>query len=183
MTSKLNPTLNPDWPAAIEAKLIYLGKRISSEPVKQLAHDQQAQLPEWRGADVHVTSDFAFEPKDFIEQHDLLVRTPHAKALTWLFFELRDAFAGCLDAGNKYGFYGALAQAALDHLAAHQPEPDEAKQLLKAVLAEAFLCLQRLREDGTLDADVPIVLHKRDAEGGQSCINLGDGQSCLSSEI
>ena len=169
---------NPESPDAIESKLIKLGEMILTEPTERLAHRDQDQLPEWRGADVRVTSDFAFEPKDFMEGHNLLVRTQHAKALTWLIFELRDAFAGWLDYGNKCGFFGALAQAALNHLAAHQPESDDAKPLLRAVLAEAFQSWEALRQYGNLPPDAAVVFHQRDSEGRQSRTNLEDGKSC-----
>ena len=166
----------PGSPAAIQSKLIQLEERIGSEPVHQFVHPQQNQIPEWCGADVRVTSDFVWEPANFVEAHDLLVRTRHAGALTWLLLELRDAFAGWLDAGNKYGFYGGLAEAALSHLAANQPEVDEAKPLLKAVLAQAFIGLQTLQEYGGLPSDLPIVIHQRDAEGRQSRIAIESGQ-------
>jgi len=166
-------------PDVIESILMQLGIRIAFDPLDRLVYREQDRIPEWRGADVRVTSDFDYEPKDFMEGHDLLVRTQHAKGLTWLIFELRDTFSGWIDAGNKYGFYGALAQAALSHLAANQPESDDARPLLNAVLVEAFRCLQMLREDGNLPPDVPIVCHQRDAEGRQQRINLEDGKCCL----
>lgn len=178
MKNKSNSSLNPDSTDTIEEQLTQLGKRISSEPIIRLVHPQQGQIPEWRGADVQVTSDFAYEPKDFMGGHNLLVRTQHAKALTWLLFELRDAFVCWLDYGNKYGFYEALARAALNHLAANQPETDDAKPLLTAVLEEAFRGLQYFREDGKLPLNVPVVCHQRDAEGRQHRINLEDGKSC-----
>jgi len=141
------PSINkPDSLALVESKLINLGEKIVSEPVSRLAHPQQAQLPEWRGADVQVTSNFANESSGFIEAQDLLVRTRHARALTWLIFELRDAFAGWLDYGNKYSFYGALAQAAVKHLAANQPESDDPKPLLNIVLTAASRYLKNLRQ-------------------------------------
>ena len=83
---------------------------------------------------MRITSDFLWESSNFVEAHDLLVRTRHARALTWLFLEVRDAFSLWLDASNKYGFYGSLAEAALDHLAQHQPETVDARPLLEAVL-------------------------------------------------
>lgn len=179
MKNKSNPTPHFDSPDTIQDKLNQIGERISSEQIHQLVHPQQELIPEWLGADVRVTSDFVYEPKDFMEGHDLLVRTEHAKALTWLFLELRDALDGWLDFGNKYGFYGDLAQAALNYLAANQPESADAKPLLNAVLAEAFRCLQYLQEVGKLPTNDPIVCHQRDVEGRQYRIKLEDGGSRL----
>jgi hypothetical protein len=71
----------------------------------------------------------------FAEEHDLVVRTQHAAQLTWLFLELRDAFSYCLNFRNKYGFYGSLAQAALDHLAAHHRQVPRTRGY-----ARSFLC-------------------------------------------
>lgn len=147
--------------ARIEDGLISLGKRI--ERGDALAHPAQSQIPEWQGADTVVTSSFENGPED----HDLIVRTVHAKQLTWLFFELRDCFSNELNAGNKYGFYGRLAQAALDHLSANQPEPEEAGPLLKAVLKEAFRFLLELRESDELPPDSGVVIHSIDKEGRQ----------------
>ena len=70
------------------------------------------RIPEWRGADIRITSDFE---KDFNDpnyfDHDLTVRTSHARPATWFVFQMRDHFDGWLDYGNKYGFYELLAQA------------------------------------------------------------------------
>ncbi len=55
--------------------LIALGRRIDSPELLTFRHDDQQEYTEWHGADVHVTSDFAWEPLSFTEVHDLVVRT------------------------------------------------------------------------------------------------------------
>lgn len=151
----------------IEDKLLCLGKTIETATKGQLVHDQQKEIPEWLGADTCVTSNFsAVQPHPL--DHDLVVRTIHATELTWLFFELRDTFAAALDAGNKYSFFGSLAQAAASHLALHQPEAEDHRPLLKSVLADAFAQLTQLRERGQISNPGRIVVHRSDAEGRQS---------------
>jgi len=160
----------------IESRLIRFGQRIDADSPASLQHPQQARLPEWTGADVRITSDFTWEPKNFLDGHDLLVRTRHAKPLTWLFMELRDTFGDVLDSSNKYGFYGSLAQSALDHLKGRQPEPDDPRPLLCAVLAGAFEWLKVLREEGGIPPNAGFVIHTRDAEGRQRRIDAETGE-------
>jgi hypothetical protein len=71
----------------IEDRLISLGKHI--ERGEALVHPEQAQIPEWQGADTVVTSLFEMRHED----HDLIVRTVHAKRLTWLFLSFETASA------------------------------------------------------------------------------------------
>jgi hypothetical protein len=127
-------------PEAIEDGLMDMGRAI--EAGGPWTHPEMDRIPEWRGADIRITSDFE---KDFNDpnyfDHDLTVRTRHAGPATWFVFQMRDLFDGWLDWGNKYGFYELLSQAALEHLAANQPEPEDAKPLLKAMLTRAFLML------------------------------------------
>lgn len=163
----------------IEQQLLELALRIGRAQPDALVHSRQNEIPEWTGADVRLTSDFSWEPKTFADEHDLLVRTRHACPLTWLFFELRDAFDGHLDAGNKYGFYGSLGQAALNHLARHQPEADDFRPLLKCVLAEAFQGLDLLRRHGSLPDQSEIVVHAKDKEGRQSRTDCETGEACV----
>jgi hypothetical protein len=147
----------------VQNRLIALGASLVMSPVDRLVHPDQGLMPEWGGAGVCLTSDSPREPNDVREDDHLLVRTRHAKPLTWLFFELRDAFGGWLAAGNREGFFGALAQEALQHLAAHQPEPDEAKPLLRAVLDEAFRWQAILRREGKLPDQPAVIVHQQDA--------------------
>jgi len=110
-------------------------------------HPEMDRIPEWRGADVRITSDFEreFNEPGYFD-HDLTVRTRHAGPVTWFIFQMRDLFDGWLDWGNKYGFYELLAQAALEHLAANQPEPEDARPILRAMLTRAFLILEVAKE-------------------------------------
>jgi hypothetical protein len=162
----------------LEDKLLALGKRIDSPSIADLQHADQQSLPEWCGADTRITSDFVSEPKDWVDEHELLARTRHAKPLTWLFLELRDAFNPWLDYTNKYGFYGSLARSALQHLAVNQPESDDARPLLRAVLCAAFGHLEALRSQGVIPANAIIVLHERDSEGRQKRTDLQAGEEC-----
>jgi hypothetical protein len=145
-------------PAEIEERLLALQARIDNASESDLRHEQQAEMPEWEGADVVITSDLEYEPHGFMD-HDLRVQTRHAKALTWLFLELRDTFGDRLDASNKYGFYGALAETASAHLAEHQPETDDARPLLHAVLDEALRWARVARDDGLIPPNATLVVH------------------------
>jgi hypothetical protein len=169
---------NMNTPYQIEQRLLDLALRLGRAQPQDMVHPRQNEIPEWRGADVRLTSDFTWEPGDFIEQHDLLVRTRHAQALTWLFFELRDTFSDWLDAGNKYGFFGSLALVAQKHLARHQPESADPRPLLKVVLAEGFHWHQILRQTGELPDQPEIILHSHDTEGRQYRANFDTGAPC-----
>lgn len=153
--------------AELESRLIAIGQRMDNASLGTPRHPDQNHMAEWSGADVRVTSDFAHEPQGFVDSHDLLVRTQHAGMLTWMFLEVRDSFGSLLDASNKYGFYGSLARAALEHLAAHQPESDDPRPLLRAVIARAFDWLQVLRDEGEIPPNAQFVIHTRDSEGRQ----------------
>jgi len=161
----------------LQNALIRLGQRVDARNISALRHADQSDQDEWTGADVVITSDFAWKPSSWVHEHDLVVRTHHAVQLTWLFLEIRDAFSLWIYRGNKYGFYGALAQAALDHLAAHQPEAGNPRPLLCAVLTRAFLSLQGIRDQGGIPDNAPIVLHLQDAEGRQRRIDLRTGEA------
>jgi hypothetical protein len=163
-------------PTEIELRLIQLGHRVSTEPESALRHAGQISLPEWRGAGVIVTSDLLFEPQGMIEATKLVVRTSHALPLTWLFMEFWDVFAGHLDAGNKCGFYGDLASAALDTLAREQPDPDY-RTILQAVLARGFYFLAFLRSQECLPPDSMVVIHSTTTEGQQIRIDAATGET------
>jgi len=151
---------------AIEDGLMDMGRAI--EAGGPWTHPEMERIREWRGADVRFTSDFVtdFEARDPF-YHDLTVRTRHAGPATWFVFQMRDLFDGWLDWGNKYGFYELLAQAALEHLAANQPEPEDAKPLLRAMLTRAFLMLEVAKEYHVWPDDAMMVLHSQDEEGNQ----------------
>jgi hypothetical protein len=151
---------------AIEDGLMGMGRAI--EAGGPWTHPEMDRILEWRGADIRITSDFE---RDFNEpgyfDHDLTVRTRHAGPATWFVFQMRDLFDGWLDAGNKYGFYELLAQAALEHLAANQPEPGDAKPLLRAMLTRAFLMLEVAKEHHVWPDDAMMVVHSQDEDGNQ----------------
>lgn len=163
----------------LEDCLLVIGKQIQPESVLRLRHSAQQSLPEWCGADTQITSDFTYEPRGWSEKHDLLVRTRHAVALTWLIFELRDAFAPWLDHRNKCGFFGTLAQTALQHLSDHQPEADDACPLLRAVLGAAFEFCNIVQSEGKIPANTQLVLHSCDDEGRQRRQDLTTGKDCV----
>ena len=153
-------------PEAIEDGLMDMGRAI--EAGGPWTHPEMERIPEWRGADIRITSDFEKnyqEPGYF--DHDLTVRTRHAGSVTWFVFQMRDLFDGWLDGGNKYGFYELLAQAALEHLAPNQPESEDAKPLLRAMLTRAFLMLEVAKEHHVWPDDAVVVVHTQDQEGNQ----------------
>ena len=55
--------------------------------------------------------------------------------------------------------------AALEHLAGNQPEPEDAKPLLRAMLTRAFLMLEVAKEHHVWPDDAMLVLHSHDVEG------------------
>ena len=153
-------------PEGIEDGLMGMGRLI--EAGGPWTHPEMERIPEWRGADIRITSDFKtdFNEANYFD-HDLTVRTRHAGPATWFVFQMRDLFDGWLDYGNKYGFYELLAQAALEHLADTQPESEDAKPLLRAMLTRAFLMLEVAKEHHVWPDDAMIVLHSQDDEGNQ----------------
>ena len=158
-------------PEAIEDGLMDMGRAI--EAGGPWTHPEMDRIPEWRGADIRITSDFEknYQEAGYFD-HDLTVRTRHAGPATWFVFQMRDLFSGWLDYGNKYGFYELLAQAALEHLADTQPESEDAKPLLRAMLTRAFLMLEVAKEHHVWPDDAMIVLHSQDDEGNQVRMNL-----------
>ncbi len=155
----------------IEDGLMGMGRLI--EAGGPWVHAEMERIPEWRGADVRITSDFEMDFNDpGYFDHDLTVRTRHAGPVTWFIFQMRDLFDGWLDWGNKYGFYELLAQAALEHLAANQPEPEDARPLLRAMLTRAFLMLEVAKQHHVWPDDAMVVVHSQDQEGNQCRMNL-----------
>ena len=158
-------------PEGIEDGLMGMGRLI--EAGGPWTHPEMERIPEWRGADIRITSDFEKnyqEPGYF--DHDLTVRTRHAGSVTWFVFQMRDLFDGWLDGGNKYGFYELLAQAALEHLATTQPEPEDARPLLRAMLTRAFLMLEIAKQHHVRPDDTKMVVHAQDQEGNQYMMSL-----------
>ena len=64
---------------------------------------------------------------------------------------------------GRYGFYELLAQGALEHLAGNQPEPEDARPLLRAMLTRAFLMLEVAKE------------HHASQEIGEGIWEIGSG--------
>jgi hypothetical protein len=151
--------------AGLEDRLIARGRALEADGTGSARHPDKARMPEWNGARVLVTADFTYESQKF--GFELVVRTRHAQSLSWLIFELRDVFSEYLDAQNKYGFYESLAQAALAHLAAHQPEADDHRPLLRQVLSVGFEYFELLRTDGAIPPTPRLSLAGTDVEGRQ----------------
>ena len=67
----------------------------------------------------------------------------------------------------KIKFKMKMRGAALEHLAGNQPEPEDAKPLLRAMLTRAFLMLEVAKEHHVWPDDAMVVVHSRDQEGNQ----------------
>jgi len=66
----------------IEDGLMGMGRLI--EAGGPWTHPEMERIPEWRGADVRITSDFEREFNELgYFDHDLTVRTRHAGPVTW----------------------------------------------------------------------------------------------------
>ena len=153
-------------PEAIEDGLMDIGRTI--EAGEPWTHPEMERIPEWRGADIRITSNFKtdFNEANYFD-HDLTVRTRHAGSATWFVFQMRDLFDGWLDYGNKHGFYELLGKAALEHLAGNQPEPEVAKPLIRATLTQEFLILEVARQHHVWPDDARLVFHFLGKEGNQ----------------
>lgn len=131
----------------ITMKYVYVGhalevlaKRISNIRENTPSHRDQSSMLEWIGAGVKIRS---ISPREETLENPIFaperqVTTVHARALTWLLLELRDAFGDEVDFSSKFAFYGALAEAAQIHLGRNQPEPSDPRPLLYAVFAQAL---------------------------------------------
>jgi hypothetical protein len=120
-----------------------------NELAEQLAGGSSPEAPdEWGGADVVICAKppkTPSEPGFFPEPRTVV--TPHSRYLTWLFYQLRDAFYDILDHMTKIEFYGRLANAAMRYQS-RCGGPEVRKELLLAVLHEAFAMLDEF-EEGT----------------------------------
>lgn len=156
---------------AIEERLLALGCSIATDSDGKLRHSSQDDMPEWYGAHTDISSDPEYQERTFSTH--VVVRTRHAGQLSRVFFELRDAFWHYLNAGNKYDFFGCLGESALAHLAANQPESEDHRPLLKAVLSVGFEFLESLRRHHHLPGGAMVFFHCRDDEGRHFRIPLG----------
>ena len=141
--------------------------------------DDEVEREGWRGADVIVTADFESRPGCWLDEHKLWIRTRHARPLGWLFREIRDAFHGWYDFRNKYGFFGSLGQAALKSLARSQPEPDDHRPLLLAVLQQADAWAEFVSRHDRLPDNAPVVIHLTDVEGRQLRLDASTGEETV----
>lgn len=119
--------------------------------LKRIAHKvAEASYPtnkqEWGGADVVITSKRPLTEGGRFYPDPRYVVTPFYKELSWLFYQLRDAFADLLDSVNKIEFYGRLANAAIRYQQYLEDKPENVQYLLSAVLHEAFAILEEMDE-------------------------------------
>jgi hypothetical protein len=110
--------------------------------------DKGRPVKEWGGADVIVTS---IEPTpstgDSFYPEPRYVVTPNAKVLSRLFYSIRDAFKNIDDFSLlKIEFFGRLANAALRYQSRLAGSSEKSKDLLQAVLHEAFAMLDEMEE-------------------------------------
>ena len=134
----------------LDAQIMSLSRAINQQPDAHHWHSQMQRMPEWCGADLKVTTDLNYQRLDMFENNLLIIQTRHARQLTWLLLEIRDAFAELLTFENKYEFYACLGSAAQKHLA-EEPEAIDHRPLLRAVLTAAFETIPELTQDGSLD--------------------------------
>lgn len=105
-----------------------------------------ADKREWGGADVVITSKEPVTKDSGFYPEPRYVVTPFSSELSWLFYQLRDAFAGLIDSVTKIEFYGRLANAAIRYQQYLEDKPEDVQDLLSAVLHEAFAILDELDE-------------------------------------
>jgi hypothetical protein len=110
------------------------------------SYSRDRSVQEWGGADVMITSHAPQAAGGGFYPEPRHVVTPHAKPLSKLFYNLRDAFGGLLDSCSKIEFYGRLALAALNYQEDLRGKPENTVELLKAVLHEAFAMLAQMEQ-------------------------------------
>lgn len=121
----------------LDAQIMSLSHAINQQPIIQSWPPQMQCVPEWQGADLKITSDLTYRRHWFFDGNLLIIQTKHARELTWLLVEIRDAFSELITFENKYEFYRSLGAAAQKHLA-EASETTDPRPLLGAVLAAAF---------------------------------------------
>lgn len=110
------------------------------------SYGRDQSIQEWGGADVMITAHAPQSRGGGFYAEPRYVVTPHAKSLSKLFYDLRDAFGGLLDGCSKIEFYGRLALAALNYQEDLRGKPEDSAELLKAVLHEAFAMLAQMEQ-------------------------------------
>jgi len=126
------------------AKLDSLERKIESGNIVREA----SSIMEWAGADVIISSQLNDSVKEWFGDQFLVISlqkteprrrvviSEFSKELSWLFYQLKDIFAGEIDNMSKHDFYGMLAQASIDYLEKNQ-ENLKCDQLLYSVLDKA----------------------------------------------
>ena len=125
-------------------KLDSLELKIESRNIVKEANS----IMEWAGSDVIISSQLNDSIKEWFgdqfpeitlektEPRRRAVITEFSKELSWLFYQLKDIFAGELNYISKPVFYGMLAQTSIDYLEKNK-EDVKCDQLLFSVLDKA----------------------------------------------
>ena len=125
-------------------KLDSLERKIRSGIIVREANS----IMEWAGSDVIISSQLNDSIKEwFGDQFEVItlekteprrraVITEFSKELSWLFYQLKDIFAGKLNYISKPVFFGMLAQTSIDYLEMNK-EDVKCDQLLFSVLDKA----------------------------------------------
>lgn len=128
----------------IARKLDAIKRKIDSGDF--VAHAQS--VPDWGGADVIISSRLNNDIKNWLADNPLIISlqetgprrraviTQFSKELSWLSYQLRDAYAGHMDYISKYDFFGSLAQVSIKCLKTNK-DLAEPTDLLYTVLNEA----------------------------------------------
>ncbi len=167
-------------PADLREALTNLRLDLETKPLASLRSKAFDDFGEWRGSDVVVTADLLAcpNPECVVSSHDLMVRTQHASALAWMFDEIFEIFGNHLDAGNRYAFYGKLANAALRVIGSRLPEPSDHRMILRAVHQLCLQAVDLIEEQGCLPEQSAVVFHGADAEGRQWRMDAATGKPC-----
>lgn len=122
--------------------LAVLTAEIDNSPIDDLPlYAPTAEL--WHAAGVFVTDDaLALTESEAAASGHLGILTRHARPLSWLLFELRNDSRLTGGTALEPEFFGRLADAANGFLAAHQPEEQDWRPLLVAVLHEVGAILR-----------------------------------------
>ena len=125
-------------------KLDSLELKIESRNIVKEANS----IMEWAGSDVIISRQLNDSIKEWFgdqfseitlektEPRRRAVITEFSKELSWLFYQLKDIFAGELNYISKPVFYGMLAQTSIDYLEKNK-EDVKCDQLLFSVLDKA----------------------------------------------
>jgi hypothetical protein len=108
--------------------------------------DYPHDCSEWSGADVVITPRMPNCSKDEFYPAPRCVVTRFSRELSWLFEEMRDVFASFLDGCNKIEFYGRLANMVARYQHRIGGSEENQRDLLLAVMHEAFSMLEEMEE-------------------------------------